>query len=154
MIKIMQILSENRKAYFNYEILETFEAGIELKGFEVKAIKSGKASLAGAFALIRGGEIWITNMNVTPYQPKNTPADYDPSRTRRLLLNKKEIGYLAGKMESDRLTLVPIKLYNKGRRVKLLLGLARGKRKYEKREKIKKRETQKEIRRTLKASRE
>lgn len=143
-------LSENRKAYFNYEILETFEAGIELKGFEVKAIKSGKASLTGAFALIRGGEAWITNMDIPPYQPKNTPADYEPDRTRRLLLNKKEIGYLTGKMESDRLTLVPLKLYTKGRRVKILLGLARGKRKYEKREKIQKRETAKEIRRTLK----
>ena len=146
----MSIYSENKKAYYNYEILETFEAGIELKGFEVKAIKSGKTSLVGAFALIRGGEAWITNMGIPPYQPKNTPTDYEPARTRRLLLNKKEIKYIAGKMESDRLTLVPIKLYNKGGRIKMLLGLARGKRKYEKRAKIQKRETAKEIRRTLK----
>ncbi len=143
-------MSENRKAYFNYEILETFEAGIELKGFEVKAIKSGKASLVGAFALIRGEEAWITNMSVSPYQPKNTPPEYDPNRTRRLLLNKKEIGYIAGKMKSDRLTLVPIKLYNKGGRVKVLLGLARGKRQYEKRAKIQKREVKQSLRRTLK----
>ena len=148
----MSILAENRKAHFNYEILETLEAGLELKGFEVKAIKTGHASLAGSFALIRGGEAWLTNMDVPPYQAKNTPADYDSKRTRRLLIKKSEIEYLSNKLNTDRLTLVPLKLYNKGGRVKLLLGLARGKRKYEKRETIKKREVQKEIRRTLKSN--
>lgn len=147
----MNALSENRKAYFNYEILETFEAGIELKGFEVKAVKSGKASLTGAFATIHDNQIWLTGADVPPYQPKNTPADYEPTRSRRLLLKKSEISYLIGKMQSERLTVVPLKLYTKGGRIKVELGLARGKRKYEKRETIKKRETQREIRRTLKS---
>lgn len=146
----MSTIVENRKAYFNYEILETFEAGLELKGFEVKAIKAGRANLTGAFATIKGNEIWLTNADIPPYQPKNTPPDYEPARPRRLLLNRKEIQHLISKMQSDRLTLVPLKLYNKGGRIKVELGLARGKRKYEKRETIKKRETQKEIRRTLK----
>ncbi|MEK7191946.1 MAG: SsrA-binding protein SmpB [Patescibacteria group bacterium] len=146
----MAVLSENRKAYFNYEILETLEAGLELKGFEAKAIKAGRANLTGAFATIKDNEIWLTNADVPPYQSRNTPPDYEPTRPRRLLLNKKEIQHLISKMQSDRLTLVPLKLYTKGGRIKVELGLARGKRKYEKRETIKKRETQKEIRRTLK----
>ena len=146
----MSELSENRKAYFNYEILETLEAGIELRGYEVKAVKSGRASITGAFATIKDEQIWLTNADIPPYQPKNTPADYDPQRSRRLLLKKSEITYLIGKLQSERLTVVPLKLYNKGGRIKVELGLARGKRKYEKRETIKKRETQREIRRTLK----
>ena len=147
----MSALSENRKAYFNYEILETLEAGIELRGYEVKAVKSGRASITGAFATIKDEQIWLTNADIPPYQPKNTPADYDPQRSRRLLLKKSEITYLIGKLQSERLTVVPLKLYNKGGRIKVELGLARGKRKYEKRETIKKRETQREIRRTLKS---
>lgn len=146
----MATLAENRKAFFNYEILEAFEAGIELKGYEVKAVKSGKASLAGAFATIKDNQIWLTNADISPYQPKNTPADYDPTRPRRLLLKKSEIQYLIGKMTSERLTVVPLKLYNKGGRIKVEIALVRGKRKHEKRETIKKRETQREIRRTLK----
>ena len=144
-------LAENRKARFNYDIVETFEAGIELKGFEAKAIKTGKANLAGAFATIKDNQAWLNNADISPYQPKNTPADYDPQRARRLLLNRKEIDYLASKKESDRLTIVPLSLYNKGGQIKVLLGLARGKRKYEKRAKIKKRDTEREIGRTLKS---
>lgn len=150
MIKSVPTLSENKKAYFNYEILETFEAGIELKGYEVKSAKSGRAHIAGAFATIKDNQIWLTNADIPPYQPKNTPADYDPTRSRRLLLKRSEIKYLIGKMQAERLTLVPLKLYTKGGRIKIELALARGKRKYEKREVIKKRETQREIRRTLK----
>lgn len=149
----MPVLTENKKAYFNYEILESFEAGIELKGFEVKAVKSGLASLTGAFATIHDSQIFLTNFQIQPYQPKNTPADYNPTRSRRLLLNKKEITYLASKMPAERLTLVPLKLYTKGNLVKVELGLARGKRKYEKREAIKKRDVKKEIGRTLKSGR-
>lgn len=147
----MSALSENRKAYFNYEILETFEAGIELKGYEVKAVKSGKVSLTGSFATIKDNQIWLTNADISPYQPNNTPPDYEPTRSRRLLLKKDEIKYLIGKMHSDKLTLIPLKLYNKRSRIKVELGLARGKKKYEKRETIKKRETAREIRRTLKS---
>ena len=149
----MTAIAENKKAYFNYEILETFEAGIELKGYEVKAIRSGRINMAGAFATLKGEEVWLTNADIPPYQPKNTPADYDSKRPRKLLLNKKEILYLIGKMHSDRLTLIPLKLYNKQSKIKVLLGLGRGKRQYEKREVIKKREASREIRRTLKTIR-
>ena len=147
----MNIIAENKKAYFNYQILETFEAGIELRGYEVKAIKTGRANIAGAFATIKDNQIWLTNSDVPPYQPKNTPADYNSKRPRRLLLKRSEIKYLIGKMKSDRLTLVPLKLYTKGPLIKVELGLGKGKRKYEKREVIKKRETQREIQRTLKS---
>lgn len=146
----MTTIAENRKAYFNYQIRETFEAGIELKGFEVKAIKTGRANIVGAFATIKDNRIWLTNADIPPYQPKNTPSDYDSKRPRQLLLKRSEIKYLIGKMQSDQLTLVPLKLYNKKNRIKVLLGLGRGKRKYEKREVIQKREASREIRRTLK----
>lgn len=146
----MPALAENRKARFNYDILETIEAGIELKGFEVKAIKSGRVSLTGAFATIKDEQLWLTNADISPYQPKNTPADYDPKRSRRLLLQKAEIKTLIGKLKTERLTLIPLKMYTKAAFIKVELGLGRGKRKYEKRETIKKREVQKEIGRTLK----
>lgn len=146
----MATLAENRKARFNYEILETFETGIELKGFEAKSVLKGKANIAGSFATIKDSEVYLTNADIPPYQPKNTPPDYNPTRPRRLLLNKKEIDYLIGKMQSERLTLVPLSLYSKDGLVKVQLGLARGKRKHEKREKIKKRDTEREIGRTLK----
>jgi SsrA-binding protein len=147
----MEALSENRKAYFNYEITEHFEAGIELKGYEVKSAKAGRANIAGSFATVKDNQIWLTGSDIPPYQPKNTPDNYDPTRSRRLLLNRKEIAYLIGKMKSDHLTLVPLKLYNKAGRIKVELGLARGKKQYEKRDVIKKRETEREIRRSLKS---
>jgi len=142
--------THERKAYFDYEILETFEAGIELFGFEVKSIRKGQAHLEGARVIIRGGEAFLVGATVPPYQSANTPAGYEPDRTRRLLLHKKEIGYLAGKEHEKGLTIVPIKFYNKGPNVKLAFGVARGKRKYDKREAIKKRETQRTISRELK----
>lgn len=146
----MEALAENRKAHFNYDIVENFEAGIELKGYEVKAVKTGRANIAGCFATVKDNQLWLTGANIQPYQAKNTPADYDPTRSRRLLLNRKEIAYLIGKMKSDRLTLVPLKLYNKAGKVKVELGLARGKRQFEKRETTKTREVNREINRTLK----
>ena len=146
----MSVLSENRKVYFNYEIIETFEAGIELRGFEVKSIKASRANLTGAFATIKGDEIWLTNADIPPYQPKNTPADYDPTRSRRLLLKKSEIKYLTGKMTSERLTVVPLKLYNKGGRIKVEIGLARSKKKTDQREELKRRAVEREIGRSLK----
>ena len=146
----MTVYAENRKARFDYEILETLEAGIELLGFEVKSIRTGRAQLAGTFATIQSGELWLLNATISPYQAGNVPADYDPARSRRLLLKRREIEYLAGKMQSEKLTIVPLKLYNKGGLVKLELGVARGKKKYDKRETIKKREVEREIGRTLK----
>ncbi|MBI2035909.1 MAG: SsrA-binding protein SmpB [Candidatus Liptonbacteria bacterium] len=144
------MLAENKKAFFDYEILETYEAGLELLGFEVKAIRAGRASLVGAFVVIRGGEAYILNMQVPPYQPGNTPADYEPARTRKLLLKKSEISELIGKTEKTGLTIVPLKLYNKHNRLKLEIGLARHKKAHDKRASIKKRDTEREIGHRLK----
>ncbi len=145
----MPTLAENKKAFHNYEILETFEAGIALRGFEVKAIKAGRANIAGAHVIIRVHRALLVGADIPPYQPLNTPAGYDPAASRRLLLTRKELKYLLGKMQSDRLTAVPLSLYTKGRLIKVKLALVRGTRQYEKRETIKKREVNREIRRTL-----
>ena len=142
--------AENRKVRFNYEILEKYEAGIELLGTEVKSIRSGKMSLEGAFVIVRGGEAFLINANIPPYQPKNTPKDYDPLRNRKLLLTKKEIDELVGSEKNKSLTIVPISVYTKGRKIKIESALVKGKKKHDKRESIKKRETEREIRRTLK----
>lgn len=140
---------DNRKAYFDYEVLETVEAGIELFGYEVKSIKAKQGNLQGAYVLIRGGEAYLAKTFVPPFQEKNTPA-YDPERIRRLLLNKQEIKRLA---EIDKkLTIVPISMYSKGKNIKVEIAIVRGKKKYDKRETIKKRETDRDIRRTLKNS--
>lgn len=140
-------LITNKKAYFDYEILEKIEAGIELFGFEVKSLRDGQGSLLGAHVTIRGREAFVINMQIPPYQPANTPRDYDPLRNRRLLLTKKEIEELA-KIESQKgLTIVPLSVYNSGRKLKLEVAVVRGKKKYDKRETIKKRDTDREIRR-------
>lgn len=138
---------DNRKAHFNYEIVETYEAGIELLGFEVKALKSGVGNLAGAFCIVRGGEVFIVNMHIPPYQTANTDVSYDPDRTRRLLLSKKEIIKFADIDKTKNLTLIPLSLYSKGRRIKLSIAIAKGKKMHDKRESIKKRDADREIRR-------
>lgn len=144
------MLIDNRKAHFNYEIVQAYEAGIELEGFEVKSIKSGRAILAGAFAIVRGGEVFLMNMQIPPYQVGNTPLDYDPTRTRRLLLSKKQIREIAPSDNMKGLTLVPLSLYSKGRLIKVELAVVKGKKNYDKRETIKKRETDREIDREYK----
>ena len=143
-------LIENRKAYYDYEILEKFEAGLELKGFEVKALKNGRGSLVGSRVIIRGKEAYIVGMNIPPYQAANTPGDYDSQRTRRLLLNKEEIAYLGGKIQEKGLTLIPLEVYNKNGLLKISFGVCRGLKKYDKREKIKEREEKREMGRLLK----
>lgn len=140
----------NRKAYFDYEILETYEAGIELLGLEVKAIKTGRLNLTGSFAVVKNKEVYLLNANIPAYQPKNASADYDPYRSRRLLLHKSEIKELIGKSAQKGLTLVPLKVYTKHNRIKILLGLGKYKKKIDKREIIKKRETEREVERVLK----
>ncbi|MFY9463231.1 MAG: SsrA-binding protein SmpB, partial [Candidatus Sungiibacteriota bacterium] len=130
----MNDLAVNRRAHFDYEILSTYEAGISLFGFEVKAIKSGRINLAGAYALIRNSEAWLINATIPPYQAANAPADYDPTRTRRLLLHKSEIKELIGGATERGLTIVPLKVYTKRNRVKMLIGLGRRKKKSDKRE--------------------
>jgi len=146
----MSKFAENRKAYFNYEILEKITAGIELLGFEVKAIKAGHMTLDGSYVIIRGGEAFLIGSSVTSLQPKNTPKDYDERRNRKLLLTKKELRYLSGKEKQNGLTIVALSVYNMGHKIKVELGLAKGKRKSDKRETIKKRESDREINRTLK----
>ena len=146
----MSKFAENKKAYFNYEILEKITAGIELLGFEVKAIKAGRMSLDGSYVVVRGNEAFLIGSSVVSLQPKNTPKDYDERRNRKLLLTKKEIQYLEGKEKQNDLTIVALSVYNIGRKIKLELGLAKGKKKSDKRESIKKRDSDREIRRTLK----
>ena len=141
---------DNRKAHFNYAVEETFEAGIELSGFEVKSIKKGQGSITSAFCVVRGGEAYIVNMSIPSYQPHNTDPGYDQERTRRLLLSKKEIKRLADKDDMKGLTLVPLSLYSKGRYIKVSIAIARGKKVFDKRETIKKRESDREISREYK----
>lgn len=146
----MKPLSENKKAYYDYEILEKFEAGIVLLGTEVKSIKSGHINLAGSYIVPKDSEFFLINSNVPPYQPKNTPKNYDPMRSRKILITKKEIDHLLGKNKERGLTLLPLNVYNKRGKIKLEFGLAQGKRKTDKRELIKKRDTEREIDRELK----
>ncbi|MEZ4104085.1 MAG: SsrA-binding protein SmpB [Candidatus Paceibacterota bacterium] len=140
----------NKKATFDFEILDTFEAGVVLSGHEVKAIRNGKATLNGAYVVIRGGEAWLLGASISPYQIANTPKNYDPERTRKLLLNKKELKELEQKGEQQGLTIVAIKWYSKNRKIKLEIALVRGKKKADKREKIKERDTKRSIERILK----
>jgi len=146
----MASYAENRKARFNYEILEKYETGIELLGIEVKSVRGGQMSLEGAFVIVRGGEVFLINANIPPYQPQNTPKEYDPLRNRRLLLTKKEIKELTDNDKSKSLTIVPISVYNKNRKIKVEIALVKGKKKFDKRETIQKRETDRTIRREYK----
>ena len=146
----MASYAENRKAHFNYEILEKYEGGIELLGVEVKAVRSGKMSLEGAFVVIRGGEAFLINANIPPYQPNNSPKDYDPLKNRKILLTKKEIAELATNEKNKSLTIIPISVYNKDRKIKVTIALVKGKKKQDKRETIKKRDTEREVRREYK----
>ena len=140
-------LITNRKAGFNYEILEKYVAGIELFGYEVKSLKKSQGSLEGAHVTIRGNEAYIVQMFIPPYQQNNTPKEYDPYRNRRLLLNKKEIVALDKAEKTKGLTVVPLSVYNKGSRLKLDIAIVKGKKKFDKRETIKKRDTERETRR-------
>ncbi len=142
-------LIQNKKAFFDYEILERYEAGIELLGHEVKSLRKGMGSLLGAHVLIRGGEAFVVNMQIPPYQTANTPKEYDELRPRKLLLAKKEIAEIQKTSEQKGLTIVPVSVYNKGRKLKMEVAVARGKKKHDKRESIKKRDTEREIRRSL-----
>lgn len=146
----MKILSKNKTAYFQYEILEEIEAGISLLGHEVKSAKIGRASVKGAYATIKNGEMYLVGATIPPYQPKNTSQHYYEKRDRKLLLKKKQIQYLATKIEKKGLTIVPLKVYSVKGKVKISIGLAKGKRKFDKRSKIKKMATEREIQRQVK----
>ncbi|MBI2644403.1 MAG: SsrA-binding protein SmpB [Candidatus Wildermuthbacteria bacterium] len=148
----MTDFAENRKAYFNYEILEKFEAGIVLNGQEVKSIKLGRAQLAGSYIVPRGNELFLVGVTIPPYQPRNALSSYDPQRSRKLLLHKKELSYLMGKAKERGLTLVSLRLYNKNAQIKIEFALAKGKKQYDKRETIRRREAEREMKRALRAS--
>ncbi len=141
---------KNKKAFFDYEILEEFEAGIVLTGGEVKSIRSGLASLRGAYVTEMESKLYLTGTHIPPYQPANQPIDYNPTRPRPLLLRNKELKYLKGKLKERGLTLIPLGMYTKRGLVKLEIGLARGKKKFDKRQQIKRREDDRQIRRSLK----
>ena len=145
-------LIDNKKVRFDYELLKEFEAGIELLGTEVKALRNKRGSLAGARVVVRGNEAYLVGASIPPYQPENIDESYDPERVRRLLLSKKELAELAGADVEKGLTIVPISLYNSGRKLKLSFALARGKKKHDKRETIKERETNIAIERAMKRS--
>jgi SsrA-binding protein len=142
-------LVQNRQARFNYEILEKVEAGMALQGTEVKSIRDGKANIKEAYADIRNGEVWLIGAHINPYSHGNI-TNHNPLRERKLLLNSREIHRLQGKVMEKGLTLVPLRLYLKGRLIKLELGLGRGKKMGDKREDIKKREQEREVQRALK----
>lgn len=153
----MQPFAENRRAKFDYEILDTYEAGIELLGTEVKSVKNGRMNLGGSYAVLRLGEarakhgrstseIWLVNADIPAYQPKNAPPDYDSKRSRRLLLKQSEIKELTGKLHEKGLSLLPLKAYPKHGFVKIELGLGKSRKKSDKRELLKKRAVQKEMR--------
>lgn len=139
-------IAENRRARFDYEVSETFDAGIELRGFEVKGAKAGHIQLSGSYAIVRGNELWLINAHIPPYQPKNTPPDYDPGRNRRLLMRAEEIKHLAGLIKERKSSLIPLRAYVKKNLIKIELGLARPRKKSDKREFIKKRSHEREMR--------
>ena len=139
----------NRKAKFDYEIVDTIEAGIALKGTEIKSIRNGNANLKDSYASVRNGEVFLLNMFVSEYKEGNQ-FNHDETRTRKLLLHKKEILKLHDKIRLEGFTLVPLKLYFKENHAKILLGIARGKKQYDKRESIKKRDSMREARAAMK----
>ena len=147
-----QIVTKNRKAFQDYFIQETYEAGLMLVGTEVKSLREGKANLKESYALIKDGEMFLLNCHISPYSHGNL-QNHDPLRTRKLLLHKREISKLWAKTSQQGLTLIPLKLYFKDGKAKVEIGLAKGKRQYEKRESIKEREVKREIEGHMKRNR-
>ena len=148
---MIKILATNKKAYHNFEILETWEAGIVLTGPEVKSVKQGQVNLRGGFVSLDNNlNCWLNNIHIAPYKPAALGPEYDPQRPRKLLLKKKEINYLIGKLKIKGLTIIPLKVYSKRNLIKVEIGLGKGKKKQDKREEIKKREIEKKIKQRLK----
>ena len=146
----MTDLIRNKKAGFNFELLERYEAGVELLGTEVKSLRGGQGKLDGAHVVVRGGEAYLVGASIPPFQKANAPKDYEPERVRRLLLKNKEILELFTESEKKGLTIVPIRWYNKERVLKLEIAIGRGKKKHDKRESIKERESKRDATRLLK----
>ncbi|HCV41932.1 MAG TPA: SsrA-binding protein [Bacteroidetes bacterium] len=143
-----KVVTTNRKARHDYEILDTYEAGIVLTGTEVKSLRQGNSNLSDSYAMLKNGELWLLGMHISPYS-HGSYANVDPIRSRKLLLHKKELLKLHGKLSSKGLTLVPLKVYFTHNIAKILLGLARGKREYDRREDIAKRDAERSIRQRL-----
>ncbi len=146
----MANLAEHKKAWLNYEILDKFEAGLALTGQEVKSIRAGRARLEGAHVIVRGGEAYLVNASIPAYQIAGVSPSYNAEAPRKLLLNRKELDVLTGKEHTHGLTIVPLALYSKGRLLKLSIALAKGKKKHDKRESLKKREHERDIAREMK----
>lgn len=146
----MVTLAENKKAYFNYTILEKFEAGIALLGQEVKSLKTHGVNLAGSYVVLKDEELFWIGANIPPYQPRNIGSSYNPERSRKLLLKKSEIKYLLGKSKQKGLTLMPLKVYTVRGKIKLEFAIVKGKRQFDKRELIKKRSVERDIEREIK----
>jgi SsrA-binding protein len=147
-----KLVADNRKAFHDYHILETFEAGVALLGTEVKAIREGRVNLRDSYARAESGEIWVYNIHISPYSHRGY-AEHEPTRRRKLLLHANEIRKLVGKTTERGMTLVPTRMYFKRGRVKLAVGLAKGKKEYDKRETIRKREVDRETRAAIKERR-
>lgn len=145
-----KVVSDNRQARYLYEILETYEAGIQLTGTEVKSIREGKANLQDGYALIRNGEAWLLNVHISPYTGSGQYFNHEPRRTRKLLLHRQEIRKLIGRVEQQGLTLVPLKMYLKRGLVKVSIALGRGKKLHDKREDLKRRQDKRDIERAMK----
>jgi SsrA-binding protein len=146
-----KVITDNRQARYLYEILETYEVGIQLTGTEVKSIRAGKVNLKDGYGLIRNGEAWLINAHISPYTSSGQYFNHEPRRTRKLLLHRQEIRKLIGKVEQQGLTLVPLKMYLQGGWVKLTIGLGKGKKVHDKREDIKRRQDQRDIQRAMKS---
>ena len=145
-------IAENRKAFHDFHLLETFEAGMVLLGTEVKAIREGRVNLRDSFARVEGGEVYLYNVHISPYSHRGY-ADHEPLRRRKLLLHRNEILKLVGKTVEKGMTLVPVRMYFKNGRVKVAVSLAKGKKEYDKRETIKRREVDRETRAAIKERR-
>lgn len=146
----MANLISHKRAKFDYEILETFEAGIVLAGYEVKSVRKGHGKIEGAYVVVRGGEAYLVGASISPFQSANMPKDYDPEHPRKLLFSKKQLTELSHQGEKRGLTLVPISVYNKGRYIKVQVCVVKGKKNYDKREKIQERDVSRDILRRLK----
>ncbi len=147
-----KIIADNRKAHHDYHLLESFEAGVALLGTEVKSIREGGANLRDSFARIEAGEVWVYNIHISPYRNRGY-SDHDPKRRRKLLLHRQEIRKLIGKTTERGMTIVPVRMYLKDGRVKIAISLAKGKKAHDKRETIKRRETDRETRAAVKERR-
>ena len=143
-------LIEHKKARLDYETLTEFEAGLQLLGHEVKSLRAKHGKLEGAHIVVRGGEAYIVGMSIPPYQAANTPKTYEPERTRKLLIHKKEMAQLSDAEGQKGLTIVPLAVYNKGSKIKMRIAIARGRKQYDKRNVLKERDTKRDIQRTLK----